>query len=317
VVKPVDIDGAIITRATLHNFDEIERMDLRIGDEIIIIRSGDVIPKITKVLAHHTDKKITRPTHCPECGSELLDEGALIKCQNLSCPARVTNSIIHFASKNCMNIDGLGKKIVELLVKEGLIKDIIDLYNLKTEDLLNLEGFKEKKVNNLLNAIEASKGVECYRFINALGIEHIGEVASKKLCEKFGVDFLDITKEEILEIDGFGEEMAESLLEFIRVNKDKIIKLKDIIKPKNPEITEIKESPFSGKTIVLTGTMSKSRGEIKKMLENLGAKVTSSVSKKTDFVIYGEDAGSKYDKAISLGVKTLTEKEMNEMIGEK
>jgi DNA ligase (NAD+) len=215
-----------------------------------------------------------------------------------------------------MNIDGLGKKIVELLVKEGLIKDIVDLYNLKAEDLLKLEGFKEKKVNNLLNAIEASKGIECARFINALGIEHIGEVASKKICEKFGVDFLDITKEEILEIDGFGEEMAESLIEFIRVNKDKIIKLKEIINPKNPEIKETKESPFSSKTIVLTGTMSKPRGEIKKMLESLGAKVTNSVSKKTDFVIYGEDAGSKYDKAISLGVATLTEEEMNKMIGE-
>ena len=314
IVRPVNIDGAIITRATLHNFDEIERMDLRIGDEIIIIRSGDVIPKITKVLKHHTDKKITRPTHCPECGSELLDEGALIKCQNLSCPARVINSIIHFASKNCMNIDGLGKKIVELLVKEKIISDIIDLYNIKKEELLKLEGFKEKKVNNLLNAIENSKGVECYRFINSLGIEHIGEVASKKLCEKFGVDFLDVTKDEILEIDGFGEEMANSLLEFIRVNKDKIIKLKEIIKPKNPEIKKTKTSPFSGKTIVLTGTMSKPRGEIKKMLESLDAKVTNSVSKKTDFVIYGENAGSKYDKAISLGVKTITEKEMEEMI---
>jgi len=311
VIKPVEIDGAIISRATLHNFDEIERMDLRIGDEIIIIRSGDVIPKITKVTTHHTDKKISRPTHCPVCGSEVLDEGALIKCQNLSCPARVTNSIIYFASKNCMNIDGLGNKIVELLVKEELIKDVVDLYSLTMDKLLTLEGFKEKKAQNLINAIENSKGSECWRFINSLGIEHIGEVASKKLCEKFGVEFLDISKEELLEIDGFGEEMANSLLEFIRVNRNKIIKLKEIIKPKNPEIKEIKESPFSGKTIVLTGTMSKPRGEIKKMLENLGAKVTSSVSKKTDFVIYGEDAGSKYDKAIKLGVKTLREKEMN------
>ncbi|NPA54821.1 MAG: NAD-dependent DNA ligase LigA, partial [Epsilonproteobacteria bacterium] len=310
IVKPVEIEGAIITRATLHNFDEIERMDLRIGDEVIIIRSGDVIPKITKVLKHHTDQKIPRPKKCPKCGSELLDEGALIKCQNLSCPARVINSIIYFASKNCMNIDGLGIKIVELLVKEGLIRDIVDLYFLKKEDLLRLEGFKEKKVNNLLNAIEASKGAECWRFVNALGIEHIGEVASKKLCEKFGVDFLNITKEEILEIDGFGEEMAESLLEFIRVNKDKIIKLKEIINPKNPQIEKIKESIFTNKTIVLTGTMSKPRGEIKKMLESLGAKVTNSVSKKTDFVVYGEDAGSKYDKAISLGVKTINEEEM-------
>ena len=314
VVKPVNIDGAIVSRATLHNFDEIERMDLRIKDEIIIIRSGDVIPKITKVIKHHSNQKITRPTKCPVCKSELLDEGALIKCQNLSCPARIINSIIYFASKNCMNIEGLGGKIVELLVKKSLIKDIIDLYYLKKEDLLSLEGFKEKKVNNLLRSINNTKGIECWRFINALGIEHIGEVASKKLCEKFGVEFLDITKEEILEIDGFGEEMAESLLEFIRVNKEKIEKLKAIIQPKNPQKQEIKQNPFNGKTIVLTGTMSKPRSEIKKMLENLGAKVSSSVSKKTDFLIYGDDAGSKYDKAISLGVKTLSEDEMKELI---
>jgi len=314
VVKPVNIDGAIVSRATLHNFDEIERMDLRIKDEIIIIRSGDVIPKITKVIKHHSNQKINRPTKCPVCKSELLDEGALIKCQNLSCPARIINSIIYFASKNCMNIEGLGGKIVELLVKKSLIKDIIDLYNLKKEDLLSLEGFKEKKVNNLLRSINNTKGIECWRFINALGIEHIGEVASKKLCEKFGVEFLDITKEEILEIDGFGEEMAESLLEFIRVNKEKIEKLKAIIQPKNPQKQEIKQNPFNGKTIVLTGTMSKPRSEIKKMLENLGAKVSSSVSKKTDFLIYGDDAGSKYDKAISLGVKTLSEDEMKELI---
>ena len=314
VVKPVEIDGAIISRATLHNFDEIEKLDLRIKDEIIIIRSGDVIPKITKVIKHNSDEKITRPTKCPECGSELLDEGALIKCQNLSCPARIINSIIHFVSKGCMNIDGLGKKIVELLVNKGIIKDVIDLYYLDKNQLLTLEGFKEKKVNNILNAIEKSKNIECYRFINALGIEHIGEVASKKICEKFGVDFLDITKEKILEIDGFGEEMANSLLEFIRVNKDKIIKLKEIINPKNPEKKSTKENPFLNKTIVLTGSMSKPRNEIKKILEDLGAKVTSSVSKKTDFVIYGEDAGSKYDKAISLGVKTLTEKEMEELL---
>ena len=314
IVKPVNIDGAIITKATLHNFDEIERMDLRLKDEIIIIRSGDVIPKIIKVLKHNSDTKISRPTKCPKCGSELLDEGALIKCQNLSCPARVINSIIYFSSKNCMNIDGLGNKIVELLVKENLIKDILDLYSLKKEQLLKLEGFKEKKVNNLLKAIENSKGIECWRFINSLGIEHIGEVGSKKLCEKFGVEFLDISKDEILELDGFGEEMANSLLEFIRVNKEKILKLKEIIKPKNPEKTEQQNSIFKDKTIVLTGTMSKPRGEIKNLLESLGAKVSSSVSKKTDFLIYGKDAGSKYTKAKSLGVKTISEDEMIEII---
>ena len=213
-----------------------------------------------------------------------------------------------------MNIEGLGNKIVQLLVDKKIITSIIDLYHLKADDLINLEGFKEKKINNLLNSIENSKEAECWRFVNSLGIEHIGEVASKKICEKFGVDFLNITKDEILEIDGFGEEMAESLLEFIRVNKEKIIILKNLINPKNPQKKQTKQNPFTKKTIVLTGTMSKPRNEIKKILEDFGAKVSSSISKKTNFLIYGENAGSKYDKALSLGVQTLSEKEFWEII---
>jgi DNA ligase (NAD+) len=317
IVEPVNIEGATITKASLHNFDEIERMDIRIGDEVIIIRSGDVIPKITKVTAHYSNKKPTRPTKCPKCKSELLDEGALIKCQNLSCPARIINSIIYFASKNCMNIEGLGNKIVELFVKKGIIKDIVDIYYLQAKQLLQLEGFKEKKVNNILNSIQKSKGAECWRFINSLGIEHIGEVASKKLCDKFGIEFLDITKDEIVEIDGFGEEMAQSLLEFIRVNRDKIVKLKNIITPQNPTINKTKETPFYNKTIVLTGTMSKPRDKIKNILEKLGAKVSNSVSKKSDFVIYGENAGSKYKKALSLGINLISEKEFWEILNLK
>ncbi len=319
IVEPVNIEGVVVERATLHNFDEIKRKDIRIGDRVIIIRSGDVIPKITKVLTEYRtgdEKIVQRPTHCPVCGSELLDEGILLKCQNLLCEARVVNSIIYFASKQCLDIEGLGDKIVKLLYDEGLIKSVIDLFELKKEDLLKLEGFKEKKVNNLLNAIKSVKGVECWRFVNALGIEHIGEVASKKICQRFGIDFLSATKEELLGIDGFGEEMAESFLEFLRVNKELINKLLLIIAPKNPEIKEVKESYFTGKTIVLTGAMSESREKIKEELENLGAKVTNSVSKKTDFVIYGEDAGSKLEKAKKLGVKTISEGEMRERMSE-
>ena len=316
-IEPVNIDGAIISRATLHNFDEINRKDIRIGDFVIIIRSGDVIPKITKVLKSRRDgseKKVTHPKECPVCGSELLDEGALLKCQNLECPARVVNAIRYYVSKGCLDIDGLGEKIVEELYNQGLIKSIEDLYKLKVEDLLKLDGFKEKRAKNIINAIERSKGVECWRFVNGLGIEHIGEVASKKICQEFGLNFLNATKEELLEIDGFGEEMAESFLEFIRVNKDKVERLLDIVKPIEPEKKDIKKSVFTNKTIVLTGTMSQSRGQIKELLESLGAKVTNSVSKKTDFVIYGEDAGSKLTKAKNLGVITLTEEQMREMI---
>jgi DNA ligase (NAD+) len=316
-IEPVNIEGALVSRATLHNFDEIERKDIRIGDHVIIIRSGDVIPKIIKVLTDRRtgeEKPIERPTHCPTCGSELLDEGTLIKCQNLECPDRVVNSIIHFAKKGCMDIDGLGSKIVEQLVKEGKIHDILDLYSLSYDDLADLEGFKEKKINNLLNAIAATKGAPLHRLITAMGIEHIGEVASKALAEKFGLGIVDATFDEIVAIDGIGEEMANSLLEFMRVNREKVLKLFEVVQPTVTQKVEAAENPFKGKTVVLTGTMSESRGKIKEMLENLGAKVSGSVSKKTDYVIYGEDAGSKLTKAESLGVKTLTEEEMREML---
>ncbi|WP_345973319.1 NAD-dependent DNA ligase LigA [Sulfurimonas diazotrophicus] len=318
IVEPVDIEGVVVERATLHNFDEIGRKDIHIGDHVIILRSGDVIPKIIKVIPERRDgseRAVERPTRCPVCGSELLDEGALIKCQNLSCEARVVNAIIYFASKQCLNIDGLGDKIVEALYRAGLVKGVIDLYALSLEALLELEGFKEKKSRNLLDAIEKSRGTACWRFVNGLGIEHIGEVASKQLCDTFGLDFPDATEEALLAIDGFGGEMAASVLEFVRVNREQIEALRGVVQPAAPEQkAEAAENPFKGKTVVLTGTMSRPRPEIKTDLEALGAKVAGSVSKKTDYVIYGEDAGSKYDKAVSLGVATLTEDAMKQML---
>jgi DNA ligase (NAD+) len=316
-VEPTLIDGSTVERASLHNFDEIARLDLRINDEVIIIKSGDIIPKITKVFHDRRDgtqEEVKRPTNCPKCNSELLDEGTLIKCQNLDCPSIVTNSIIYFASKNCMNIDGLGIKIVEILVEKKKIYDILDLYSLKYEDLQELEGFKEKKINNLLNAISKTKGSELHRVINALGIEHIGEVASKQICLEFGLNAINIDFDSLVALDGIGEQMANSFVEFMRVNSELVTKLIEIIEPKVEEKIEVNDNPFKGKTVVLTGTMSVSRGVIKKNLESLGAKVSSSVSKKTDYVIYGEDAGSKYDKAISLGVKTLTQEQMDSML---
>ncbi|MBA1438069.1 MAG: NAD-dependent DNA ligase LigA [Epsilonproteobacteria bacterium] len=318
VVEPTQIEGVVVERATLHNFDEIKRKDIRIGDSVIILRSGDVIPKIIKVLTDRrngSEKEVQRPTNCPVCGSELLQEDVLIKCQNLTCSARVVNSIIYFASKPCLNIDGLGNKIVEQLFHEGLVASVLDLFALTKEQLLSLEGFKEKKAQNLLDAIKNTHKSELWRFINALGIEHIGEVASKMIAQQFGLDFMRATKEQLLEIDGIGEEMAESFLEFLRVNESLVMQLLEIIEPTAPQQKgEAKENPFKGKTVVLTGTMSESRGVIKEMLENLGAKVSGSVSRKTDFVIYGEDAGSKYDKALSLGVTTLTEEQMRELL---
>ena len=318
IVEPTDIDGAIVERATLHNFDEIERMDLRIGDRVIILRSGDVIPKIVKVITAErsgNERKVTPPKNCPVCGSELLEEEVLIKCQNLECEARVVNSIIYFASKQCLNIDGLGNKIVEQLFNAKLVRSVVDLFSLTKEALLELDGFKEKKAENLLNAIASVKGAALWRFINALGIEHIGEVASKMIAEAFGLAFKEADKESLVAIEGIGEEMAESYLEFMRVNLQTVTKLQEIIQPLAPEKKEeAEENPFKSKRVVLTGTMSQSRGEIKTLLESLGAKVSGSVSKKTDYLIYGEDAGSKYDKAKALGVTTLSEEEMREIL---
>ncbi len=318
IVEPTPIEGVVVERATLHNFDEIDRKDIRIGDKVIILRSGDVIPKIVKVLEAErsgSEKPYERPDNCPVCGSELLDEGALVKCQNLGCDARVVNAIIYFASKPCLNIDGLGDKIVEALYGAGLVTNVADLFSLTMEQLLSLEGFKEKKSRNLLDAIEKAKGCDCWRFINAMGIEHIGEVASKTLCSEFGLGFVNVRKEELIAVDGFGEEMAESLVEFVRVNREHIERLEALLQPLEPaKKADVADNAFKGKTVVLTGSMSQPRPEIKTMLEALGAKVSGSVSKKTDYVIYGEDAGSKYDKAVSLGVAVLTENEMREML---
>lgn len=316
-IEPVDLDGALISRATLHNFDEIERKCLKLGDKVIIIRSGDVIPKIVKVLQDRRDGSeiiINRPTQCPTCSSELLDEGTLIKCQNLDCPDRVVNTIIHFAKKGCMNIDGLGSKIVEQLVLEGKIKDILDLYSLTYENLEDMEGFKTKRINNLLKAIEDSKRSNFSKLLFSIGIEHIGEVASKELAKNFGVEVVDIGFDDLVSLDGIGEEMANSFLEFMRVNRDLVLQLIDIINPIIDEKIEAKDNIFKHKVIVLTGAMSVSRSQVKNELELLGAKVSGSVSKKTDYLIYGDDAGSKYEKAISLNVATLTEDEMRDLI---
>jgi DNA ligase (NAD+) len=313
ILEPIYIDGSTVERATLHNFDEIKRLNLKIKDKVILIKSGDIIPKITKVLEDRRDGNeidISIPINCPTCNMELFNEEILIKCQNLECPSRVVSNIIYFASKNCLNIDGVGNKIVELLVDNNKIKDILDLYYLKYEDLVDLDGFKEKRINNLLNAIQNTKNSELYRLINALGIEHIGEVASRQISLEFGLNILDVTYEDLIKLEGIGEQMANSFLKFIEINRDIIDKLFNIIQPTIEEKIEVKTNKFKGKTVVLTGTMSKSRSIIKKELEELGAKVSSSVSKKTDFLIYGEDAGSKYDKAVSLGVVTIDEKEL-------
>ncbi len=314
-LTPIEIDGAVVKRATLHNFDEIEKKGLMVGDSVILIRSGDVIPKITKVLKDRRDgsqKKIDRPKNCPICNSELLDEGKTIKCQNLECLARVENSIIHFAKKGSMGIEGLGSNIIKFLIKEKKIKNILDLYNLKVEDLKDLDGFGEKRAENIVKAIEDSRHRELKYLINGLGIEHIGEVASRKIALEFGLNLVDVSYNELIAIDGIGEEMANSFLEFMKVNRDLVLKLFDIIEPTIEKKEQIEKNIFKGKRVVLTGTMSLSRNKIKSILEELGAEVSGSVSKKTDYLIYGKNAGSKYKKALELEVKLISEEKLKE-----
>lgn len=350
-LEPVEIEGAKISRATLHNYAEIAKKDIQINDFVVLIRSGDVIPKIIKSIParrNGTQSRILPPTHCPICDKELVKEDIFIRCANLSCQARVKESIVHFASKKALNIDGLGEKIIYLLYDMGKISSILDIYALKKEDLEDLEGFKDKKITNLLEAIQASKGVELWRVINALGIPNIGEWASKQLANSFGVEFYTRSKDEILAINGFGEEMAQSILEFGVINAKIIARILEIISPKVPPLRVISDSSgdfgsgnqgggnqgeastqggvgkasnagdlgqiFAGKTFVITGTLSRPRDEIKQMLESLGARVSGSVSAKTDFVLCGESAGSKEAKARALGVKIISEAELENML---
>lgn len=355
-LEPVEIEGAKISRATLHNYAEIAKKDIQINDFVVLIRSGDVIPKIIKSIPARRDGtqvSILPPTRCPICDKELVKEDIFIRCANLSCQARVKESIVHFASKKALNIDGLGEKIIYLLYDMGKISSILDIYELKKEDLEDLEGFKDKKISNLLESIQASKGVELWRVINALGIPNIGEWASKQLANRFGVEFHTKNKDEILSINGFGEEMAQSILEFALINEKIIARILEIISPKVPPLKAINASSgnldfggennsginegeennggvssqstsagnvsdlrqiFAGKTFVITGTLSRPRDEIKQMLESLGARVSGSVSAKTDFVLCGESAGSKESKARALGVKIISEAELENML---
>lgn len=315
VLEPVNLDGVVVKSATLHNFDEISRLDVKINDFVSIIRSGDVIPKITKVFKDRrsgTELEISRPKLCPVCKSELLDEKTMIKCQNLACEARLVNSIIHFVSKKCLNIDGLGESIVELLFQKGKILAPKDIFDLKYEDFEGLEGFKEKKISKLLKAIESAKTCELYRFITGLGIEHIGEVGAKKLAQSFKKEWHKQDFETYKNLEGFGEEMARSLEEFVRVNEKSIEEFYEILNLSQESVNM--QGIFNEKSFVITGTLSRPREEFKALIEKQGGKVSSSVSKKTSFVLFGEEAGSKLTKARELGVSCINEDEFKRML---
>ena len=318
VFTPVRIAGSTVSRATLHNADYIAEKDIRIGDTVIIRKAGDIIPEVVEVNKDKRQgelKKFTMPENCPACGERIVrTEGeAAHRCINGDCPAQILRSIEHFASKDAMDIDGLGPEIIEQLSSEGLIKDITDLYGLKYEDLVNLERFADKSAKNLLDAIEKSKEKSLDRLIFGLGIRLIGSKAAKTLAKRYGTmeALMSAETEEMCLISDFGEKMARSIAEYFanEKNREKIEKLKNYGLNMSYESTAV-SNIFEGKTFVLTGTLpTLKRDEAKKIIEDNGGKVSGSVYKKTDFVVAGEEAGSKLTKANELGVKVIDEAE--------
>ena len=322
VFKPVLLAGTTVSRATLHNEDFIRELGVSVGDTVKIRKAGEIIPEVLCVVHHNDDADVyTLPECCPSCGSRLVkEEGeAATRCTNTECPAQLLRHLIHFVSRDAMDIDGLGPSLLELLMNEGLIRTFTDLYKLKAEDIAKLDRMGEKSADNLIRAIEKSKSAEINRLIYALGIRHIGEKAAKLLCEHFlSVDALfEASEEEIASIEGYGAIMAKSVYDYFRLEGTAhlIAELKELGVEMKPLERKEKTGGFVGKTFVLTGTLpTMSRKEASLLIEQNGGKTSSSVSKKTDFVLAGEDAGSKLTKAQSLGVRIITEAELLQMI---
>jgi DNA ligase (NAD+) len=324
-LKPVECAGVIISRATLHNFDEIKRLDVKIGDRVVIERAGEVIPKVIKIIESvrtGKEKMLKIPKICPECGSEIIkekEEEVAYRCINPSCPVQLEKGLIHFASRSAMDIEGMGEVVVEELVRKKMVKDFVDIYFLNKEDFLKLPLFKDKKADNLIAAIETSKKRTLDRLLYGLGIRHIGEKAAYVLAEHFGS--LDkIMQSELDDFDSIyeiGRVMAESIVEFFKQPKVKnlIAKLKQTgINTKQPNREGVKKV-LSGKTFVFTGELKDfSRNEAEGIVRQLGGNASSSVSKDTNFVVAGENPGSKYQKARSLGIKIIDEEKFKEMI---
>lgn len=324
ILEPVELAGVTVKRATLNNMDDINRKNVRIGAEVFVRRSNDVIPEIMGVVKDSLEgsKEISVPERCPACGSHLVLDGAHYFCENtLSCKPQLVKSIVHYASREAMNIEGFSEKTAEQLFEKLNIKSISDLYKLDKEELLTLDKFGEKKAQKLLDAVEGSKDCELSAFIYALGIPNVGVKTSKDLVNKFkSLEGLEnATFEELVDVQDVGDIVAQGVVEFF--NEEKVIKtIEELlnlgVKPHFEE-TKIIESIFKDKIVVVTGTLNNySRTTIKEKLELLGAKVSGSVSKKTDYVLAGEEAGSKLTKAINLGVKVISENEFEEMIGD-
>ncbi len=328
LMKPVRIGGVTVSRSTLHNWDEIERKDIRIGDTVVVERAGDVIPHVIAVSTEKRsghEKRVPPPKHCPVCGSRVTrEEGEVaFRCIGLNCEAQVLEKIKHYASRGAMDIEGLGEKNVELLYNQGLIRHFVDLYKLKKEQLLELPRFADKSAQNLIVAIEKSKTTTLARFLFALGIQHVGEFAAKQLARNFrGLDDLyRIEADRVIAIKQMGEKLAASISGFFS-EKENLRTLEDLkklgLKLANPDYaaaSEEKRGPFDGMTFVITGTLSKSRDEYEALIEQNGGRSAGSVSKKTSYVLAGRDAGSKLEKAKELGVKVLNEEQFMKMVG--
>jgi len=324
ILEPVNISGSVVSRATLHNEDYIKEKDIRIGDSVIIQKAGEIIPEIIEVVKDDrtgNEKEFKMPDRCPECGALVvrLPGESVTRCTGLNCPAQILRRIIHFASKDAMDIDGLGPAIINQLLSKGLIHNIADLYYLKYEDLIHLERMGDKSVKNLLQAIEESKYRDLGRLIFGLGINLIGNKAALLLAERFETmdNLIKADIDQLTNIPEVGYKMADSIVEFFKEKQN--IELINKLKSAGVNMSKIKKEKisniFSGKTFVLTGSLSKyTREEATKIIEERGGKVSSSVSKKTDYVLAGAEPGSKLKKALELGIEVIDETQFEKLL---
>ena len=319
-LEPVELAGATIRRATLNNIDDIRRKDVYENARVFVRRSNEVIPEIMGLAEkNENSKKIVEPTVCPSCGSTLIKKGPLLFCPNhLGCKEQVVDRLAHFASRDAFNIEGFSEKTASLVYDKLNVRKVSDIYKITEEDLLKLDSFKEKKSQNIINSIKNSKKIDFSRFLYALGIPEIGNKTAKDLARKFeNLDNLGTaTKEKLLEVDDIGEVIADNIISFFKDkdNLDEIQNLFNVGVTISGKASAQTNEKISGKTFVLTGTLTRPRREIEEMIENLGGKTSSSVSKNTDFVLAGESAGSKLDKAKELGVKVINEDEFFDLI---
>jgi DNA ligase (NAD+) len=320
---PILIGGTTVRNATLHNMDEIHRLGVKIGDWVRVERGGDVIPKVVEVDKNHPrgDKDVEDPERCPVCGNKVVrTEGEVdYRCVNANCPAKLLGTILHFASRGVMNIDGMGDALVAQLTERGLVKNVADIYKLTKDDLLSLERMGDKSAQNILDEIENSKKLPLERVIYGLGIRMVGERTAQFLAEHFGsMEALESAGvEELQDVNEVGPRIAESIVEFfsIAANHKLVERLREAGLTLTGQKKKKRGTKLAGKAFVLTGTLAHfTRDEAKKMIEDAGGKVTGSVSKKTDYVVAGADAGSKLEKAKELGVEVIGEKELEKLL---